>query len=282
MAVLPPVTDATPRYPFVPKTNANLEPGQFWAVPLPNGRFACGRVLRVDRDREYGARTMFVAGLLNWMGDEPPTAEAIAGARLLEVGHAHVRLIQQDGGAILGHRPLYADELIVPADIRSTWGYSYLKLRAERLLLKGDEPPPWEIRMVASPLTDEMLRPFKAMAGVVQFQSMMTDSDFARLSEWLRAHPHVRLRAFGGNITNLEFLRFFPTVRRFSADAVYRSLESLDGLRHLPEDLEALTIGWTKRKLDLGILRRFKELRSLYLEGQTKGIDALSELTSLT
>jgi hypothetical protein len=129
-----------------------------------------------------------------------------------------------------------------------------------------------------------MLRPFKATAGVVQFESMMTDVDFARLSEWLRAYPHIRFRAFGsydGSIRNLEFLRFFPTVHHFSADALYRSLESLDGLRHLPKDLEALTIGWTKRKLDLGILGRFKELKALYLEGQTRGIDVLSELTLL-
>ncbi len=284
MAVLPPVTDATPRYPFVPKTNANLEPGQFWAVPLSDGRFACGRVLSVDRDRPYGARTMFVAGLLDWLGDKPPTADSIAGARLLEVGNAHVRLIQQDGGTILGRRPLYADELAVPHDIRSTWGYAYLKPRAEHLLLKGDQPPQWEIRAVASPLNDEMLQPFKARTGIVQFQSMLTDVDFARLAEWLRAYPHITLRAYGsydGSIMNLEFLRYFPFVNRFAADALYHSLESLDGLRHLPEDLEDLKIGWTKRKLDLSILRRFRDLKTFHLEGPTTGIEVLSDLTSL-
>jgi hypothetical protein len=34
-----------PDYPFVPRTNATLVPGQFWSIPLTDGRFACGRVL---------------------------------------------------------------------------------------------------------------------------------------------------------------------------------------------------------------------------------------------
>jgi hypothetical protein len=227
---------------------------------------------------------MFVAGLMDWLGDKPPTAETIAGARLLEVADAHVRLIQQDGGAILGKRPLYADELVMPDEIRSTWGYGYLKLRAEHLLLKGDQPPTSEIRAVGSPLTDEMLRPFNARNGVVQFQSMMTDPDFRRLAEWLRAYPHLRLRAYGsydGSIASLEFLQHFPFVHRFAADALYHSLQSLDGLRHLPDDLDELTIGWTKNKLDLSVLRRFTDLKTLYLEGQTKGIEVLSELRRL-
>ncbi len=37
-------------------------------------------------------------------------------------------------------------------------------------------------------------------------------------------------------IRDLEFLRFFPSLREFSADTLW-NLESLDGLRHLPESL---------------------------------------------
>ena len=36
-----------PEYPFEPKSNAHLLPGQFWGVPLSDGRWACGRVLAV-------------------------------------------------------------------------------------------------------------------------------------------------------------------------------------------------------------------------------------------
>ena len=91
--------------------------------------------------------------------------------------------------------------------------------------------------------------------GVVQFRTRLTDDDFRQLGEWFRAYPEMTLRAYGSydhSITDLEFLRFFPTLRRFGADALWDSLTSLDGLRHLPPDLEELGIGATKARLDLG------------------------------
>src|SRR3954451_15389327 len=96
---------------------------------------------------------------------------------------------------------------------------------------------------------------------------------------------HIRRwtsRAYGSydhSITDLEFLRFFPTLRRFAADALWDSLTSLDGLRHLPSDLEELGIGATKVKLDLAIVSRFPGLRRLFLEGQTKHLDVIPKLT---
>src|SRR5262249_33610804 len=116
---------------FVLRSNAQLAPGQFWSIPLSDGRFACGRVLRVDRDRPHGGRTMFVAALLDWVGAEPPTAEAIAGRPVLEVGHAHVRTIGHGGGRILGERPLTLDGIAPPIEIRSYWGTAYAADRAE-------------------------------------------------------------------------------------------------------------------------------------------------------
>jgi hypothetical protein len=81
-------------------------------------------------------------------------------------------------------------------------------------------------------------------------------------------------------IRDLEFLRFFPSLRNFAADTLV-NLASLDGLRHLPETLQELGLGATKRQLDLRILERFPDLRALYLERQHKGIEVLSKLTSL-
>jgi len=172
----------------------------------------------------------------------------------------------------------------VPGKVTNYWGIAYPLVRAERRFVQGEPPPQSERREVKSPLTNEMRKPFAAPTGVVQFSSRLEDRDFQRLADWLREYPHVALRAYGsynGSITDLEFLRFFPFVRRFNADALYHSLVTLDGLRHLPEDVELLSLGWTKRKLDLGILQRFRNLKTLYLEGQTKGISVLSSLVSL-
>jgi hypothetical protein len=48
---------------------------------------------------------------MDWSGDEPPTAQAIAGYKLLEQGRAHVAAITDTGSKILGQRDLELDGL---------------------------------------------------------------------------------------------------------------------------------------------------------------------------
>ena len=171
-------------YPLIPKTTAHLRPGQFWSIPLADGRFGCGRVLRVD-DR----RTWFVGAVLDWVGDTPPTADTIAGAPVLSIGNAHVRLISHGGGAILDERSLEDDAIEVPATVEPYWGDDYAVVRAEQRFIAGDPQPSSDFRQVWSPLTDEMLRPAIAPSGVVQFDRRLTDPDMARLGEWFRPIP---------------------------------------------------------------------------------------------
>jgi len=90
----------------VPGSNARLRPGQFWAIPLSTGRFASGAVLGVAR-REDGrilapSNRAFLAGLLDWEGEGPPTADSIAGARVVAQGIAHIKTITETGGEIIG------------------------------------------------------------------------------------------------------------------------------------------------------------------------------------
>ena len=259
-----------------------LRPGQFWPVPLSDGRFGCGLVLDVAREPGYGSRTWFTAGLLDWIGAQLPTAESTAGAALLEAGHAHIDVISSDGGSILGERPPDADGVAVPETVISYWGAGYPKTRLERRFIAGDPAPKAERRMVSSPLTEEMLRPSPAGRGIVQFgYQPLTDDDYRRLAAWLEDYPEMTLRAFSSAaILDLEFLRFFPSLRNFAADTLW-NLASIDGLRHLPETLRGLGLGATKRALDLRILQRFPNLRWLYLEKQHKGIEVVSQLTSL-
>ena len=100
-----------PTYPFEPRSNAYLKPGQFWGIPLSDGRFACGRVLAI-LSREHPdpylmtSTKAFMAGLMDWVGDTPPDADAIAGSKLIAQGMAHVLSIRENGRLILGCRDL--------------------------------------------------------------------------------------------------------------------------------------------------------------------------------
>jgi hypothetical protein len=162
------------RYPFEPKSTAHLEPGQFWGVPLSDGRFACGRVLALPREPDpfvpAGTR-MFLAGLHRWVGDALPSSEDIAGADLLAQGFAHVRTIRENGGDVLGLRPLEVDGVVprrwqsheaggtvwvyegdtrlrpaTAADaslpVMTTWGFKVISVIAEHVLVAGKELPP--------------------------------------------------------------------------------------------------------------------------------------------
>ena len=280
-------------YPFVPKSTAKLIAGQFWGIPLRDGRWASGRVVGTDSHTGPGSRTMFVGGLMDWIGDSPPTNEMLAASRLLEVGNTHLRAITTNGGEILGYVPLSAaDAAVAGKPARRYWGDRYIARAAERLAELGPERyrqideeraqaglfP--EIRQLRSPLKRKMLKPLEDRIEVVQFDEPLADSELKRVARFMEAYPDVRLRMYGhGNRPDLEWLRYFPGHQNFMVDAY--NLESLDGLRHLPETLTRLAIGQTKRVLSLGPLQRFARLEVLYLEGHTKDIEVVSQLRLL-
>ena len=102
-------------FPFQPKSARLLLPGDFWSIPLPDGSFACGRVVQLhERGSGLGSASLFLAGLLDWRSTVPPTELAIRGRPTVDQGQAHVCTIQRSGGVILGHRPL-VDDGIEPA-----------------------------------------------------------------------------------------------------------------------------------------------------------------------
>ncbi len=129
-----------PAYPFRPKSNVHLRPGQFFAVPLPSGRFACGRVMTAPA---FGPkdRVGFVVGLMDWIGDQPPTAEDLAERGVLEQAKTRYEAISNIGGEVLGERDLADDGLVAddPNDFsvgaaHQVWGWATIGVRARELL----------------------------------------------------------------------------------------------------------------------------------------------------
>jgi hypothetical protein len=132
------------RYPFTPKSNRKLVPGQFWALPLSDGRFACGRVMTVPA---FGPsdRTGFVAGIMDWVGAEPPNSDEVVGRAVLAQGKTRFEAISSTGGEVLGHRPLELDNLVAddPDDCRigarhTVWGWKTLVSTAEQIFIQRE------------------------------------------------------------------------------------------------------------------------------------------------
>ena len=122
-----------PAFPFVPRSTTVLAPGQFWAIPLSDGSFACGRVVQLNPRGGTGSRVMFLAAVLDWHGEAPPTSEAIAGAKCLAQGQAHLKAITETGGRILGHRPLELDNI-------EPWEFRGAEFHVNSYMHKGMQP----------------------------------------------------------------------------------------------------------------------------------------------
>ena len=121
-------------------------------------------------------------------------------------------------------------------------------------------------------------------AGItlVQFRRRLDDERYHRLARLLAGRPEIGLRVFASpDITDLEFLRFFPALRSFQVDAMWDRLSNLDGLRHLPAELDALGIGSTKRPMSLAGLARFGRLRWLAIEGRHRDLEVIGDLRTL-
>jgi hypothetical protein len=108
------------KFPFVPKSNAQIEPGHFWPIKLLNGKFGCGIILDVPADKKADSRNIY-AGLLNWTGDLPPTEESLESGPLktLDEGFVHIKTITIQEEAIQGYLDLTKNNLIPQLQVDS-------------------------------------------------------------------------------------------------------------------------------------------------------------------
>ena len=114
-------------FPFVPRRSSELLAGDLWSIPLSDGRFACGRVLGHAEPSSTGATVSFIGGLHDWVADQPPNDQSIAGAAIRNVGRVHVAATAAGGGAVVGHRGLDLDGISCPSTVSNYWGDGYVK-----------------------------------------------------------------------------------------------------------------------------------------------------------
>lgn len=125
-----------------PKSARDLKPGQFWGIRLDDGRYGCGRVLQVGGDRLPTPRVSFFGGLMNWVGERPPTDTEIANAPVLAFGVMHLRAITRVGTGVLGERALELDAIDVPTLLSAMGGDGCLVLRGAQAIRRAD-PSEW-------------------------------------------------------------------------------------------------------------------------------------------
>ncbi|HKS58199.1 MAG TPA: hypothetical protein VJS12_23080 [Steroidobacteraceae bacterium] len=159
-------------------------------------------------------------------------------------------------------------------------------------------------------VTEHELRQLAALPAVrtLQTAAPVPDAVWSLLNEgFFSTRPDVELRVYGyyehGMECDLGFAARLPNVRHFSADNLMRA-KNVEAIAAMPA-LQSLSLGifeaeefavlsqitpaLTKlglhatrsRKPRLDGLARFERLRSLYLEGQSKGIEVISGLRQI-
>ncbi len=79
------------------------------------------------------------------------------------------------------------------------------------------------------PLTEENLLRVKPTTNFIHFCADFSDSDYTRIAKVLDSAPYAILRYWGSG-TNLNFLKFFPNVKRLKLRGVYDSFTPLEQL----------------------------------------------------
>lgn len=141
---------------------------------------------------------------------------------------------------------------------------------------------------------------------IVQFRESPSESTWSRLNErFFHDRPDVTLRVYGhyGKICDLRFCARMTNVQHFIANCLQQAtyveclaampelktinvgifdLENFGFLNQVPSGITGLNLSATRsKKPDISIVSRFSGLKTLYLEGQQKGIESIASLQNL-
>lgn len=124
----------------------------------------------------------------------------------------------------------------------------------------------------------EAFRPLGPECHTVQFSQPHDGEQMRSIGRLFSGRPDVTLYVYGG-VKDLEFLRFFPTLRKLQL-AVW-DIEDISGFRHLGGDFRSLIFPKTRARFSLRFLESLAGLRELFLQGHTKDLEVVSTLVQL-
>lgn len=161
---------------------------------------------------------------------------------------------------------------------------------------------------LGNPLSGDEIEALAAdpLLRIVQFSHPLETTVFAKLElKLFSRRTDVELRAYGHYSVpcDLSFVRELPSLRRFCADCLTKvselealtelrflqrvtigiySAQNFDFLETLPETLECLCLGPTKRKnIPIHAIGRFSQMSELVLCGHQNGLESVAKLGSL-
>ena len=127
--------------------------------------------------------------------------------------------------------------------------------------------------------TPDSFRPLAAECTLATIGQPLTAAELDRVAELIRGRPEVTLRFHSKAARDLEFLRYFPGLARLSIDLW--ELEDIAGFSHLQGGLELLHFGKSRKRFSLRFLESMPALRALSLDGHTKDIASVANLSRL-
>jgi internalin A len=123
-------------------------------------------------------------------------------------------------------------------------------------------------------------RPLEPECEVIQFENPLTPAQLQQAGSLIASRPDVQLYVYGRASRDLDFLRYFSTLRRLQV-ALYE-LQDVAGFSHVAGSLESLNFGQTKKTFSLRFLATMPRLSDLFLVHHKKDLDVLGSQTSLT
>jgi hypothetical protein len=78
---------------------------------------------------------LFIAGVINWVGSQPPTQAELFGRSVVRFAFAHLKAIAESGGQILGSTALHLGDIPTEAETLSlsVWGFGVPKIFAQTI-----------------------------------------------------------------------------------------------------------------------------------------------------
>lgn len=123
-------------------------------------------------------------------------------------------------------------------------------------------------------------RPLEPGCSVIQFDQPLAEAQLQQAGELIAHRPDVQLYVYFDASTDLNFLKYFPALRRLHI-ALFK-LKDIAGFSHVAGTLEELTFDQTKIAFSLRFLTTMPHLKSLFLVRHKKDLPVLSDLVNLT